>query len=248
MFNFNKNKFIIFCVMLLFFGCRSKKINVKNNNLFSADTLIVKIKKDDDLMIDSDGDGVVNKFDLEKNTPIGNSVDESGRSLDLDNDGVPDYIDDDPFSTLGSFVNENGRELDDDGDGVPNNKDLELNTKNGNCVNSTGESTICQNAVFPIIYFNPSSSKVEDFNLDRLRVISAILRSNLNYKVKIIGFFDFNGLESYNVNLDFKRANAVMEQLSNIFGIDLDRMTIEKNLLNEKAQDNILRKVEFKLF
>ena len=149
---------------------------------------------------------------------------------------------------MGSFVDENGRELDDDRDGVPNNRDLELNTKNGHCVNITGESTTCQNAVFPIIYFKPNSIEVEDFNLDRLQVISSILRANLNHKVRIMGFFDFNGLESYNVNLDFKRANAVMQLLSNIFGIDLDRMIIDANLSNDKMQKNMLRKVEFELF
>ena len=90
--------------MFFFFGCRSKKINVKNDNTFSKDSLIVKIKKNDDLMIDLDGDGVVNKFDLEKNTPIGTPVDASGRSLDTDNDGVPDYIDDDPFQLWGLLL------------------------------------------------------------------------------------------------------------------------------------------------
>jgi len=234
--------------MLIFFGCGTKKINVTNDKISFPLNKNVKIEQNDDLVVDSDGDGVVNKFDLESNTPIGNTVDESGRSLDLDNDGVPDYIDDDPFSTLGAFVDKNGRELDDDGDGVPNNGDLELNTKNGSCVNSRGVSINCQNAVLPLIFFKPNSSQVEDFNLDRLQVISSILIANSNYKVRIIGFFDFNGLESYNVQLDFKRAEAVAQALSNIFGIDLDRMIIAKNLKKDKNQQGLLRKVEFKLF
>ena len=217
MFRFNINQFILFCVILIFFGCSTKKINVKNDNIPSSLNTSVKIEQNDDLVVDSDGDGVVNKFDLESNTPIGNIVDESGRSLDLDNDGIPDYIDDDPFSTLGSFVDKNGRELDDDGDGIPNNRDLELNTINGSCVNIRGESINCENAVFPLIFFKPNSSQVEDFNLDRLQVISSVLIANSNYKVRITGFFDFDGLESYNVQLDFKRAEAVAQALSNIF-------------------------------
>ncbi len=248
MFNANINQFILFYIILIFFGCSTKKINVKNDKISSSLNTNVKIEQNDDLVVDSDGDGVVNKFDLESNTPIGNTVDESGRSLDLDNDGVPDYIDDDPFSTLGSFVDKNGRELDDDGDGIPNNRDLELNTKNGSCVNNRGKSITCQDAVFPLIFFNPNSSQVEDFNLDRLQVISSILIANSNYKVRIIGFFDFDGLESYNVQLDFKRAEAVAQVLSNIFGIDLDRMVIDTNFKKEKNQHNLLRKVEFKLF
>jgi len=248
MYNFKINKFIIFCFVLILVGCRSKKINIKNNSISSTEFVTVKIKKNDDLVVDSDGDGVVNKFDLEPNTPIGNTVDESGRSLDLDYDGVPDYIDDDPFSTLGAFVDKNGRELDGDGDGVPNNIDLELNTKNGSCVNNRGESINCKNALFPIIYFQPNSSEVEDFNLDRLQIISFILRENLNFKLRIIGFFDFDGLESYNVQLDLKRAEAVSRKLSNIFGVDSDRLVIESNLQKDESQHNLLRKVEFKLF
>ena len=248
MFRFSINQFIIFCVILIFFGCGTKKINVENNNIPSSLNANVKTEKNDDLVVDSDGDGVVNKFDLESNTPTGNSVDDSGRSLDLDNDGVPDYIDDDPFSTLGSFVDENGRELDDDRDGIPDNRDLELNTKTGSCVSIRGEPITCENAVFPLIFFKPNSSQVEDSNLDRLQVISSILIANSNYKVRITGFFDFDGLESYNVKLDFKRAQAVAQVLSNIFGIDSDRMVIATNLKKDKNQQNLLRKVEFELF
>lgn len=248
MYNFKINQFIIFCIVLILFGCRSKKINVKKNNIPSVEKTAVKIKKNDDLVIDSDGDGVVNKFDLEPDTPIGNTVDESGRSLDLDDDGVPDYIDDDPFSTLGAVVGENGRELDSDGDGIPNNRDLEPSTKNGSCVNNRGESINCKAAVFPSIYFQPNSSEVRDFNLDRLQVITSILRVNLSYKLRIIGFFDFDGLESYNVELDLKRAKAVSQKLSNIFGIDSDRMVIESNLQKDEKKKGLLRKVDFELF
>ena len=250
MFSFIINQCLTLLVILFFFGCGSKKISIKNDNVFSKENNIEKINKIDDLIVDTDGDGVVNKFDLEQNTPTGTPVDDSGRSLDLDNDGVPDHFDDDPFSTFGGLVDENGRELDDDGDGIPNNKDLELDTKKGNCVNNKGESVSCQNAIFPIIYFKPNSSQVEDFNLDRLQVISTILRSNSNYKLHILGFFDFDGLESYNVQLDFKRAEAVSQILYNIFGIDRDRMLLHFDLQKktDQTQNNFLRKVEFKVF
>ena len=248
MFNLNLNQFLLFFLIIFFISCRSKKINIKNDKIISIENAILKITKNDDLVVDSDSDGVVNKFDLEKNTPTGNTVDESGRSLDLDNDGVPDYLDDDPFSTFGSFVDYNGRELDDDRDGIPNNIDLELNTKNGTCVNSGGQSINCKDAFFPQIYFMPNSSQVEDFNFDRLQVISSVLRKNINYKVRILGFFDFEGSESYNIDLDLKRAEAVANVLSNIFGIDLNRMVIDINLKKEKNSHNLLRRVEFELF
>ena len=243
-FNFQANLFLI---ILIFNGCVFQKLNDKNGPFISSETLQINDDKNDELLIDSDNDGVVDKFDLEQNTPLGISVDDSGRSLDLDKDGIPDYIDDDTFSTLGSLVDQNGREIDDDGDGIPNNLDLELNTKNGFCVNNKGQSINCENAVLPIVFFKPNSSQIDDSNLDRIRVVSSVLRKNEKYKVKVIGYFDFIDQESYNVNLDFKRAEAVFKTLINIFGVDSTRLEININKSKEKKIGNY-RKVEFKLF
>ena len=242
--NFQLNLFLI---ILIFNGCVFQKLNDKNGPFISSETLQINDDKNDELLIDSDNDGVVDKFDLEQNTPLGISVDDSGRSLDLDKDGIPDHIDDDTFSTLGSLVDQNGREIDDDGDGIPNNLDLELNTKNGFCVNNKGQSTNCENAVLPIVFFKPNSSQIDDSNLDRMRVVSSVLRKNEKYKVKVIGYFDFIDQESYNVNLDFKRAEAVFKTLINIFGVDSTRLEININKSKEKKIGNY-RKVEFKLF
>ncbi|MDA9726905.1 OmpA family protein [Bacteroidota bacterium] len=243
-FNFQANLFLI---ILIFNGCVFQKLNDKNSPFISSETLQINDDKNDELLIDSDNDGVVDKFDLEQNTPLGISVDDSGRSLDLDKDGIPDHIDDDTFSTLGSLVDQNGREIDDDGDGIPNNLDLELNTKNGFCVNNKGQSTNCENAVLPIVFFKPNSSQIDDSNLDRIRVVSSVLRKNEKYKVKVIGYFDFIDQESYNVNLDFKRAEAVFKTLINIFGVDSTRLEININKSKERKIGNY-RKVEFKLF
>lgn len=243
-FNFQSNLFLI---ILIFNGCVFQKLNDKNGPFISSETLQINDDKNDELLIDSDNDGVVDKFDLEQNTPLGISVDDSGRSLDLDKDGIPDHIDDDTFSTLGSLVDQNGREIDDDGDGIPNNLDLELNTKNGFCVNNKGQSTNCENAVLPNVFFKPNSSQIDDSNLDRMRVVSSVLRKNEKYKVKVIGYFDFIDQESYNVNLDFKRAEAVFKTLINIFGVDSTRLEININKSKERKIGNY-RKVEFKLF
>ena len=243
-FNFQANLFLI---ILIFNGCVFQKLNDKNGPFISSETLQINDDKNDELLIDSDNDGVVDKFDLEQNTPLGISVDDSGRSLDEDKDGIPDHIDDDTFSTLGSLVDQNGREIDDDGDGIPNNLDLELNTKNGFCVNNKGQSTNCENAVLPIVFFKPNSSQIDDSNLDRMRVVSSVLRKNEKYKVKVIGYFDFIDQESYNVSLDLKRAEAVFKTLINIFGVDSTRLEINTNKSKERKMGNY-RKVEFKLF
>ena len=241
---FNQNLILL---VLIFTSCVSKKIITRDNDLLK-NVENIKIKFDDELVVDSDNDGVEDKFDLEKNTPIGNKVDMVGRSVDGDQDGVPDFVDDDPFSTLGAFVDKNGREIDADRDGVPDNMDLNKNTKTGNCVDANGLSIDCLKANFPIIFFNPNSSEVEDFNYDRLQVISSIVRSNLNFKIRITGYYDYKVLESYNTNLDFKRAESVLLVLSNVFGIDASRMEYEVATISNDLEDVFLRKVEFELF
>ena len=245
--NFNYNLISSILLILIFTGCSSKKIITSDNDLLK-NIENIKIKYDDELMLDSDKDGVEDKFDLEKNTPKDNKVDRVGRSMDKDYDGVPDFIDDDPFSSLGAFVDKNGREIDIDRDGVPDNMDLNKNTKIGCCVDANGLSTDCLKANFPVIYFNPNSSEVEDFNYDRLQVISSIVRSNLNFKIRIIGYYDYKVLESYNSNLDLKRAESVLLVLSNVFGIEASRMEYEVAKINNDLEEVFLRKVEFELF
>ncbi len=57
---------------------------------------------------DTDGDGVIDMFDQEPNTPAGAKVDTHGVALDSDGDGIPDYKDKEPFSPPGYKVDANG--------------------------------------------------------------------------------------------------------------------------------------------
>lgn len=43
--------------------------------------------------VDTDGDGVKDKEDIEPNTPAGVAVDKQGKALDVDGDFIPDYLD-----------------------------------------------------------------------------------------------------------------------------------------------------------
>lgn len=70
-------------------------------------------------IIDDDGDGVANCYDLCPNTPKGVSVDDNGCPFDTDGDNVPDYLDKCPNTPEGVQVDEFGCPLDSDGDGVP---------------------------------------------------------------------------------------------------------------------------------
>lgn len=62
------------------------------NNFLQKQIDTVKANQDQ-MMMDSDNDGVVDKFDKEPNTPAGCPVDVHGVSRDTDGDGVPDCKD-----------------------------------------------------------------------------------------------------------------------------------------------------------
>ena len=74
------------------------------------------------------------------------------------------------------------------------------------------------------------------------------MRRNINYKLKVVGFFDSNGLESYNINLNVKRSESVIKILSNIFGIAINRMEVSSGVLNHDMNNNMSRVVKFELF
>ena len=193
------------------------------------------------LVIDTDGDGVADKFDKENNTPQGVAVDGSGRSLDVDSDGVPDYKDIDPFTAPGVAVDSKGLELDDDNDGVPNSQDLEPNSPEGCTVNFQGVQIVGKGAFLPTVYFDVSSSKLDYGNYQRLATVASVLKANPSYKLRVIGFADSVGDSEANYKLGLSRANAVIEILINTFSIDINRLIAdsqgENNLLaNEKVK------------
>ncbi|MDA8749904.1 thrombospondin type 3 repeat-containing protein [Candidatus Poseidonia alphae] len=83
---------------------------------------------------DTDGDEVMNKYDLCGYTPTGEAVNADGcaqSQLDEDEDGVMNNLDLCPLSSAGETVDADGclqSQLDDDGDGVMNDADLCPNT------------------------------------------------------------------------------------------------------------------------
>ena len=72
---------------------------------------------------DSDDDGVVNMYDLCKQTPPNSTVNENGCLSDFDGDGVSDDNDNCPDSRPSATVNQYGCARDADGDGIPNDGD-----------------------------------------------------------------------------------------------------------------------------
>ena len=180
------------------------------------------------LSTDSDGDGVSDRFDNDNNTPEGVAVDGKGNALDVDMDGVSDYADEDPFTARGVQVDAKGRELDSDKDGVANSVDIEPNTASGVTVNFQGkEIRGAKGAFMPSVYFDFNSAKVSYANYERLAAVASLLQANPNYKLRVIGYADTVGNSANNHKIALRRANAVIDALSNMFSIDASRLTAE---------------------
>ena len=215
----------------------------------------------DGLSMDADGDGVSDIFDKEADTPADVAVDGSGRSLDTDGDGVPDYLDADPFTTKGARVDENGKELDSDNDGVADSQDIEPNTEEGALVNfqgktisleaAGGESTTTVGGSLPSIYFKVNSSRIDYWSsYDRLAEVAKVMKANADAKVKVVGSADKIGAEDYNESLAEKPAQAAVDHLVKIYGIDAGRFTVasegESNPLSTSDEAlNVNRRVDF---
>src|SRR5690606_3023757 len=59
-------------------------------------------------LTDSDGDGIIDMLDQEKDSPAGAPVDTRGVTLDSDGDGVADYMDKEPYSPPGFTTDSEG--------------------------------------------------------------------------------------------------------------------------------------------
>ena len=64
-----------------------------------------------DMYIDTDGDDIMDFWDLCPDTPWDVEVDEDGCPLDSDGDGIPDYMDREINSRPGAIVDDNGVEI-----------------------------------------------------------------------------------------------------------------------------------------
>jgi len=197
------------------------------------------------LSTDSDGDGVSDRFDNDNNTPEGVAVDGKGNALDVDMDGVSDYADEDPFTARGVQVDAKGRELDSDKDGVANSVDIEPNTASGATVNFQGkEIRGAKGAFMPSVYFDFNSAKVSYANYERLAAVASLLQANPNYKLRVVGYADSVGNSANNHKIALRRANAVIDALSNMFSVDASRLAAESKGEDAPLADESMKVTE----
>jgi len=199
--------------------------------------------------IDSDKDGVFDRFDRCPATPRGSKVDKNGCPIDSDKDGVLDYKDKCPNTPKGVMVDTKGCPLDSDGDGVVDYKDKCPDTPKGLIVDPNGcpvKSTLKLN-------FKPNSDKILKESHPEVQRFAKFLKKNPAYSAEIIGHTDSIGKAVVNMKLSQRRA-AMTKKALVAEGIDASRLTtrgrgeldpIESNMY--KAGRKVNRRIEVKL-
>ena len=165
------------------------------------------------VVLDSDGDGIIDANDKCPNTPDNTTVDITGCPVaqDADHDGVLDSHDKCPNTPVGAQVDANGCKVnpDMDNDGVLNAKDICPNTPANTAVDENG----CPATVALDIQFENNSYKVRAASFANLDKYAAFLKKYPNYSAKIVGYTDNRGAASYNQRLSEKRAKEVVKML-----------------------------------
>ncbi|MBN2815580.1 MAG: OmpA family protein [Campylobacterales bacterium] len=200
--------------------------------------------------IDSDRDGVFDKFDRCPGTPRGSKVDKNGCPIDSDGDGVIDYKDQCPDTPKGVFVDKKGCPLDSDNDGIVDYKDECPGSPTGVTVDPNGcalKSTLKLN-------FAPNSDKILQDSYSEIDRFAKFLKKNTAYEVEITGHTDSVGKAVMNMDLSQRRAKMTKEALVNE-GVEASRIRtkgrgeldpIESNKTKEGRQAN--RRIEVELF
>jgi OOP family OmpA-OmpF porin len=177
---------------------------IQDKNDKRLDSLNNKIGEIEDLLNDSDKDGVPDYLDQEQNSISGVAVDTKGRMVDKNNNGVPDELE--------KFVN---------------------NTiSNNNNVTSAAatENALLQliNDGYIAVYFDSGKSQPNSASASNIGFILNYLKNNVNKSVDITGYSDEIGSSESNEKLASERAQAVKTILIKA-GIAESRINIQSN-------------------
>lgn len=215
--------------------------------------------------LDADNDGVPDSRDQCANTPAGAQVDERGCPKDSDNDGVPDGLDQCPNTPANTQVDQRGCASDSDNDGVTDDKDLCPNTVASVKVDKDGcpielserERELLDKGRITTreIHFETAKWDILPESRPVLDDIGKVLIQWPQLRIEIGGHADARGSDAYNMELTQKRAQAVLEYLTqNSPQIKADQYTAvgygeRKPVGSNKTVEGMAknRRVEFKV-
>jgi len=173
--------------------------------------------------VDTDGDGVADYLDKCPGTPAGVKVDSVGCPLDTDGDGVADYLDKCPGTPAGVKVNSVGCPLDTDGDGVYDYLDKCPDTPKDAAVDKNGcPEKVC---ITLNVEFDFDKADIKPEFHSEIKRVADFLKDYPDATAVIEGHTDSKGKIKYNQKLSERRANAVMKNLVDEFGIAAKRLS-----------------------
>jgi outer membrane protein OmpA-like peptidoglycan-associated protein len=198
---------------------------------------------------DTDGDGVIDMIDQEKESPAGAQVDTRGVTLDSDGDKVPDYKDDEPFSAPGYQV---------DAKGVAQVPKPDFATQpwvkdyvDGKLKDFAPKGGGMADWFLPMIHFDLDKYGIKRTEYEHLYQVASVMKSNPSLKVVVTGYTDKSATDTYNNVLSYNRANAAVNHLVGL-GISRDRLLINhngenNNLVPSNGANYMNRRVEFRV-
>ena len=201
---------------------------IKDKNDSRLDSLNNRIGEIEDLMNDSDKDGVPDYLDVEPNSIAGVAVDTKGRMVDKNNNGVPDELE--------KYVNNS------------------IASNNNTTVNAASENAILQliNEGYIAAYFETNKAQPNSASTSSIGFILNYLRNNPSKSAEITGYADEIGSTESNDKLASDRAQNVKTILMKA-GISESRLTIlsngEDNSVDKKSEyaRKLVRKAIFKI-
>ncbi|HLF62435.1 MAG TPA: OmpA family protein [Saprospiraceae bacterium] len=166
-------------------------------------------------LTDSDGDGVIDMIDAEKNTPAGSPVDTRGVTLDSDGDGIPDYKDKERFSPPGYTINS---------DGVAQVPEYLTEEEVVDLINSRPAAKV--DWFLPMVHFDLDKYFVKPEFYGQLHHVATVMKTHPNIRVVAQGYADNRNPDEYNRVLSYNRANEAINFLVSRYGIPRDRFVL----------------------
>ena len=212
-------------------------------------------KRQDEILTDSDGDGIIDALDQEPDTPPDVPVDTKGRTLDSDKDGVPDYEDKEPYypPRAGERVDSDGVVVNPiaGGGGVSEERVQEMIDASLSKVGLTENNTAVAEWFLPMIHFATDGATVKYSDYGTLASIGRMLKSNSTLRLVVTGHTDQIGNESHNDWLSYQRANAIVEHLVSNYGVGRGRLVLQwqgkLDALVPSSGSYMNRRVEFRV-
>jgi OmpA-OmpF porin, OOP family len=205
---------------------------------------------------DTDGDGVIDVVDQEKDTPAGARVDTRGIALDSDTDGIADYKDKEPFSPIGFPIDKTSgvaqvpktvfvTETDVD-------RIVDAKLAKFQPLNNTKTPAGMADWFLPMIHFDLDKSNIKQSEYGNLSSVASVMKSNPGINVVVSGHTDKLSSDGYNQGLSYRRANNAIDVLVNRFGIDRSRLVLNyggenTTLVPSSGNSYMNRRVEFKV-